>query len=44
MCVSGEIMITTLLVRDYKKEKKAKGWGWEKICEVRDKEQKNWET
>ena len=34
----------TPLVRDYKKEKKAKGWRWEKICEVRDKEQKNWET
>jgi len=30
MCVRGEVIIMTSLIRDYKKEKKAEGWGWEK--------------
>ena len=37
-------MITVPLIRDYKKEKKAEGWGWEKIRGMRYRKQKNWET
>lgn len=33
-------MITVPLIRDYKKEKKAEGWGWEKIRGMRYRKQK----
>lgn len=45
MCVIGEIVIMTLLIRDYKKGKKVEARRLKNLGDrVRDREQKHWET
>lgn len=45
MCVIGEIVIMTLLIRAYKKGKKVEARRLKNLGDrVRDREQKHWET